>query len=108
MTDKIIVLTTCESSQDAERIAHILVEGHLAACVNILPSIKSIYRWQGEMEKSSELLLLIKTRRGLFDHLKAELARVHTYELPEVVALPIVDGSAGYLDWLDKELKADE
>lgn len=108
MTDKIIVLTTCESSADAERIAGVLLQQRLAACVNILPGAKSIYRWQGKIENAAELLLLIKTRRGLFEQLSAELARIHPYEVPEVVALPMIAGSAAYLGWLEKELLIDE
>ena len=108
MTDKIIVLTTCESSQDAQTIAETLVEKRLAACVNILPGLKSVYRWQGKVENAAELLLLIKTRRGLFEQLSAELARIHPYEVPEVIALPLIDGAPAYLGWLEKELKSDE
>jgi periplasmic divalent cation tolerance protein len=108
MTDKIIVLTTCESSQDAQTIAETLVEKRLAACVNILPGLKSVYRWQGKVENATELLLLIKTRRGLFEQLSAELARIHPYEVPEVIALPLIDGAPAYLGWLEKELKSDE
>ena len=108
MTDKIIVLTTCESSQDAQTIAETLVEKRLAACVNILPGLKSVYRWQGKVENATELLLLIKTRRGLFEQLSAELARIHSYEVPEVIALPLIDGAPAYLGWLEKELKSDE
>lgn len=108
MTDKIIVLTTCENSQDAQTIAETLVEKRLAACVNILPGLKSVYRWQGKVENAGELLLLIKTRRGLFEQLSAELARIHPYEVPEVIALPLIDGAPAYLGWLEKELKSDE
>ena len=108
MTDKIIVLTTCETSKDAETIAETLVEKRLAACVNILPGLKSVYRWQGKVENAAELLLLIKTRRGLFEQLSAELARIHSYDVPEVIALPVIAGSADYLGWLEKELKSDE
>ena len=108
MTDKIIVLTTCENSQDAQTIAETLVEKRLAACVNILPGLKSVYRWQGKVENAAELLLVIKTRRGLFEQLSAELARIHPYEVPEVIALPLIDGAPAYLGWLEKELKSDE
>jgi len=108
MTDKIIVLTTCENSQDAQTIAETLVEKRLAACVNILPGLKSVYRWQGKVENAAELLLLIKTRRGLFEQLSAELARIHPYKVPEVIALPLIDGAPAYLGWLEKELKSDE
>ncbi len=108
MTDKIVVFTTCETAEDAERIASSLVEQRLAACVNIVPGLQSIYHWKGALEKNSEFLLMIKTRRGLFDTLEKHLRIVHPYELPEMVAIPFVAGSAGYLNWLDKELKADD
>ena len=103
MTDKIVVLTTCESEEQAQRIAKHLVEKRLAACVTIVPGARSVYRWKGAIEEASELLLVIKTRRELFAALSSELASVHTYEVPEVIALPIVDGSEDYLAWLDRE-----
>ncbi len=104
MTDKIVVLSTCESEEEAARIAHHLVEKHLAACVNIVPGARSIYRWKGEIEDARELLLVIKSRRDLLDAIKRELAGIHSYEVPEVLALPVVDGSPAYLNWLDREL----
>jgi periplasmic divalent cation tolerance protein len=107
MTDKIAVLTTCESRLDADRIANALLELRLAACVNTIP-MSSAYRWKGKVERAEELLLLIKTRRPLFDQLRAAIERLHPYELPEVIALPIADGLGAYLDWIDKETKADE
>jgi periplasmic divalent cation tolerance protein len=105
MTDKIVVLTTCSSAEEAERIARALVEKHLAACVNVLPDARSFYRWKGALEGASEWLLLIKSKRELFDALRAELERIHSYEVPEIVALPIVVGSANYLAWLETELR---
>lgn len=105
MTDKIVVLTTCSSAEEAERIARALVEKHLAACVNVLPGARSFYRWKDALEDASEWLLLIKSKRELFDALRAELERIHSYEVPEIVALPIVVGSANYLDWLETELR---
>lgn len=104
MTDKIVVLTTCSSAEEAERIARALVEKHVAACVNVLPGARSFYRWKDTLEDASEWLLLIKSKRELFDALRAELERIHSYEVPEIVALPIVVGSANYLDWLETEL----
>lgn len=106
MTDKIVVLTTCDSAERAEQLARHLVERRVAACVNILPQVHSIYRWNDKVEKAAEWLLVIKSRRDLFDQLRLELTTVHTYEVPEVIALPIVDGSAPYLAWLDRELRA--
>jgi periplasmic divalent cation tolerance protein len=104
MTDKIVVLTTCDSEKHAEKLARILVEQNLAACVNILPKARSIYRWEGKIEDHAEWLLLIKSRRDLFAGLRAEIQKVHTYEVPEVMALPVVDGAEAYLDWLDGQL----
>jgi periplasmic divalent cation tolerance protein len=104
MTDKIIVLTTCDSPDEAARIARHLVEQRVAACVNILPAVRSIYRWKDKLEDSAELLLVIKTRRDLFARLRTEIEKVHTYEVPEVIAMPVVDGSEAYLAWLDREL----
>ncbi len=104
MTDKIVVLTACDSEEQAERIARRLVEQRLAACVNILPGARSVYRWKGKIENSTELVLIIKSRRDLFTALRAEIAKIHSYDVPEVIALPIVDGSEAYLGWLDREL----
>ncbi|MCX6597880.1 MAG: divalent-cation tolerance protein CutA [Acidobacteria bacterium] len=103
MTDKIVVYCTCPTAEDAQRLASALVEQRLAACVNIVSGVLSVYRWQGAVENSPELMLIIKTRREHFPALRAALERLHPYELPEIIALPVVDGSPGYLDWLDKE-----
>jgi periplasmic divalent cation tolerance protein len=104
MTDKIVVLTTCDSPEQAERIARHLVEQRVAACVNILPAVRSIYRWKEKLEDTSELLLVIKTRRDLFARLRSEIEKTHSYEVPEVIAMPVIDGSEAYLTWLDREL----
>jgi periplasmic divalent cation tolerance protein len=106
MTDKIVVLSTCGSSEEAERLAKRLVEKRLAACVNVVTSLRSIYRWRGQVEEAAEALLLIKSRRELFDALRVEIEKAHSYELPEVIALSIVDGSRAYLTWLESELAA--
>jgi periplasmic divalent cation tolerance protein len=104
MTDKIVALCTCASAKEGETIARRLVEKRLAACVNLLPGARSIYHWKGAVEESDEVLLVIKSSRALFNELRAELERVHSYEVPELIALPIVDGSEQYLDWLDHAL----
>ena len=106
MTDKIVVLSTCASEADAEKLARALVSGELAACVNVVPQIRSFYRWKGALEAADEFLLLIKTSRSLFDALKIELEKLHPYEVPEVIALPIVAGSENYLNWLGHNLRA--
>ena len=104
MTDKIIVLSTCSSAEEADRIARQLLEKCLAACVNIVAGARSIYRWQGAIEEAAECLLIVKSRRGLWDELRAEIQRLHSYEVPEVLLLAIEDGSPEYLDWLNEEL----
>ena len=106
MTDKIVVLSTCHSEEEARTIARGLVERRLAACVQVTPGISSVYQWQGKVEEADEFLLVIKSRRDLFDRLQEELRRMHSYDVPEVVAVPVVDGSADYLKWLDRELDA--
>lgn len=105
MTDKIVVLCTCESEEQAERVARHLIDRRLAACVNILTRVRSIYRWKDKVEDAAEFVLLIKSRRDKFADLSAELKRMHSYEIPEVIALPVVDGSEEYLAWLDREIE---
>jgi periplasmic divalent cation tolerance protein len=104
MTDKIIVLTTCSSEKEAARLARHLVEQRVAACVNILPKARSVYRWKDKIESTAEYVLLIKSRRDLFAPLRAEIEKIHTYEVPEIVALPVVEGSEAYLGWIDGQL----
>jgi periplasmic divalent cation tolerance protein len=104
MTDKIVVLSACETDEQARSIARHLVEKRLAACVNIVPGAHSIYRWKGAVEEADEFVLLIKSRRDLFPQLRAELEKLHTYEIPEAIALQVVDGSEAYLAWLDREV----
>lgn len=106
MTDKIVVLSTAGSGEEARRIALHLVEKRVAACVNITPGVRSIYRWKGIVEESAEVMLLIKTRRALLRALEIELRAVHSYEVPEIVALPIVDGLEQYIEWIDAETGA--
>ena len=104
MTDKIVVMSSCGSAAEAGKIAESLVEKRLAACVSILAGAQSVYRWQGAMERTNEFLLIIKSTRPLFAELRKELLRIHSYEMPEVLALPVVDGSASYLEWIDREV----
>jgi len=107
MTDQIVVYNTCGSAEEAGKIARRLVEARLAACVSVLPGVRSFYRWQGAIEDSTEWLLIIKTSRGRFTELRTELERLHSYEVPELIALPIIDGSPDYLNWLDGEIRND-
>lgn len=105
MSDTIVVFSTCCSADEAERIARRLIETRLAACVTALPGARSFYRWKGELEDSAEWLLLIKSRRDLFEPLRAELERLHSYEVPEVLAVAVLDGAPKYLAWLESELR---
>ena len=93
--------------EDARRIARHLVERQLAACVNIVPGATSIYTWKGAIEEASELMLIIKSSRPLFDALRTELTKIHPYEVPEILAVPIVDGAEPYLNWVEKGLRRD-
>jgi len=106
MTDKRIVLSTAGSEDEARKIAHHLVEHHLAACVNLVPQIESIYRWQGKMESSHEWLLVIKTTAERFIAVRDAIRKLHSYELPECIAISVEDGSAEYLEWIAGSLQA--
>jgi len=106
MTDKIVVLSTCASEEEAERIARLLVEERVAACVNVLAGVRSFYRWKGEVESAGEWLLIVKSTRDRFADLRAAIEKAHSYEVPEVVALPVVEGAANYLSWIDGCLSA--
>jgi len=100
MSDKLIVLTTAGSETEARKMAQTLVEGRLAACVNIIPRIQSVYRWEGKVEETEECLLLIKTVKAREDQVRTAIRELHTYDLPECIAIPIESGSAEYLKWL--------
>jgi periplasmic divalent cation tolerance protein len=101
MTNKRLVLTTASSSEESKKIARALVESRLAACVNIIPKIESVYRWEGKVEEAQEYLLLIKTTAEVFPHLREMIQRLHSYEVPECIALSVDDGSPAYLKWID-------
>jgi len=105
MTDKIVLLTTCASAEEAEKIARGLIEKRLAACVNVLAGVRSFYRWKGALEDTPEHLLLIKSKRELFSRLRAALEALHSYQVPEIVVLPIIDGSPAYLNWLEAQVE---
>ncbi len=106
MTDKIVVLSTASSAAEAETIARQLVDERLAACVNVVTGVRSFYRWKGKIEKSPEWLLVIKSSRGRFEELRAALEKLHSYDVPEVIALPVVEGTKNYLNWMEGELGA--
>jgi periplasmic divalent cation tolerance protein len=105
MTDKIVVLSTCGGPAEGERLARLLLDQRLAACVSLVPGLRSFYRWKGAVESAEEYLLVIKSSRPLFDQLRAALEKAHSYEVPEVLALPVVAGADRYLDWLQANLQ---
>ncbi len=104
VTDKIVVITTCNSQEQGAQLARHLIEHRLAACVNILPGARSFYRWKGEIEQAEEVVLIIKSRQDVLEKLRDAIAHLHSYEIPEVIALPVVAGSDAYLNWLDGEI----
>jgi periplasmic divalent cation tolerance protein len=105
MSEQKIVLTTAGSQEEAHKIAHSLVERQLAACVNILPEVESIYRWKESVETAQEWMLVIKTTGKAFARVREAIAELHSYELPECVLLSIEDGSAGYLKWITDSVR---
>jgi periplasmic divalent cation tolerance protein len=108
MTDKIVILSTCATEEEAERLARLLVDARLAACVSVIPRMRSFYHWKGAVESSDECLLVIKSSRELFDSVRARIETAHSYEVPELLALPVVDGAANYMNWLDANLHGRE
>jgi periplasmic divalent cation tolerance protein len=105
MTDKRIVLTTAGSEEEAAKIAHELVERRLAACVNLVPKILSVYRWKGNVEEAAEWLLIIKTTAEHYSAVRDAIHELHSYELPECISLSVDDGSLPYLKWLEDSVK---
>jgi periplasmic divalent cation tolerance protein len=103
-SEAVMVLVAAANGEEARRLAEMLVGAHLAACVQVLPEMESIYRWQGNIERASEVLLIAKTVRAKFAQLESEVRSLHSYETPEIVALPIVEGSPAYLEWLAQNL----
>jgi periplasmic divalent cation tolerance protein len=104
MTDKIIVLTTAGSRDEAHKIGRALVERLLAACVNIVPQLTSIYRWQGQIEEAEEWLLMVKTTRAAFAQVREAILSLHSYETPECISISIDDGSEKYLGWIGQSV----
>lgn len=100
MSDILLVLTTIAADEDAERLASLLVEERLAACVNLYPPMASTYRWKGQVERDSERQVVIKTTRERLSALEARLKELHTYELPEFIVVSVEGGSQAYLDWV--------
>jgi periplasmic divalent cation tolerance protein len=100
-TDRIVVLITAGSDEEAHNIAELLVKEKKAACVNIVPGVDSLFRWKGKIDSARESLLLVKTKVSLFPEVVTLVKEVHSYEVPEIIALPIIGGSEEYLEWLD-------
>jgi periplasmic divalent cation tolerance protein len=107
MTDKRIVLSTASSEEEARKIARHLVEHRLAACVNIVPQVQSIYRWKDKVEEANEWLLLIKTTEAAFDQVRHAIDDLHTYDVPECVSLAVEDGLPDYLQWIGDSVSGD-
>jgi periplasmic divalent cation tolerance protein len=105
MTDKRIVLSTSGSQEEARAIARALVERRLAACVNIISSLESVYRWQEKVDSAQEWLLVIKTTEAAFPKVRDAIAELHSYDLPECVTLAIEDGSTEYLKWIEESVQ---
>jgi periplasmic divalent cation tolerance protein len=107
MTDKIVILSTCASEEEGQTLARLLIEQRLAACVSLLPHMRSVYRWKDAIESTEECLMIVKTSRELFEPLRRILEEAHSYELPEALALQVIDGSPAYLTWLEGSLRVE-
>lgn len=103
MADFVVVLITAPNEDAAAKMANEIVSSRLAACVNIIRNVRSIYHWQGKIEDEVEVLMLVKTRREHFKDLEKRIRELHPYTVPEIIALPIIEGSEGYLQWLSEE-----
>jgi periplasmic divalent cation tolerance protein len=106
-TEAIAVFMTAAGREEAQRLAEMLIEKRLAACVQILPDMESVYRWQGKVEQQREVLLIVKTIRSKFEVLEKAVRAAHSYETPEIVALPLIAGSGPYLEWLTTSVDAE-
>lgn len=102
--DHQLILSTCPDPDSARLIADVLIDQQLAACVNIIPGLTSIYRWQGKRETDKECLLIIKSKRAVFNALETTLKKAHPYELPEILTVSVTGGSAAYLAWIDQQI----
>ncbi|MFL6417043.1 MAG: divalent-cation tolerance protein CutA [Bryobacteraceae bacterium] len=106
MSDYVVLFCTCCNETEARQIAEALVESRLAACVNLLRGIQSVYRWEGQVETAHEVLLIVKSRAEHFDALQTRITELHSYTIPEIIALPITAGSEKYLNWIREETAA--
>jgi periplasmic divalent cation tolerance protein len=105
VTDKVVILVTAANRDECKKIARHLVETRLAACVNISQPIESVYRWEGQIAEEGEFLLFIKSTSGLFPEIKTEISKIHSYHTPEILCLPVIDGSRDYLQWISDSVK---
>lgn len=105
MSEPIVVLVTCGSEEESLKIAQSLVEDRLAACVNLVPPVRSIYRWEGKIWDEEEWILIIKTQKQRFGELEKRVKFLHSYSVPEIISLPIIQGASSYLDWLEEMTK---
>jgi periplasmic divalent cation tolerance protein len=103
--DKVVIFVTAGNLGEGKKIARHLVETKLAACVNILPPMESVYRWEGKIAEEEEFLLIIKSARQLFPEIEAAISKVHSYQTPEIICLPIIEGSRKYLQWVSDSVK---
>ena len=106
-TDNIVIFVTTGSEEEAHKVAELLLERRKAACVNIVPGVASSFWWQGKLDSARESLLIIKTRASLLSEIIELVKSVHSYEVPEIIALPIIGGNEDYLKWIDDEVKED-
>jgi len=106
VTDKVVIMVNAASRRECRKIARHLVEAKLAACVNITQAVESLYRWEGKIADEKEFVLFIKSTRDLFPEIKAEISRIHSYHTPEIICLPIIDGSRNYLQWMSDSVRA--
>jgi len=102
MGQSIVVLVTCGSEEEATKIGNSLIEERLAACVNMISPVRSIYRWKGKIWDEKEWMLIIKTQKRRFEELEKKVKSLHSYSVPEIIALPMVEGSIPYLKWLEE------
>jgi len=108
MSDARVVLTTAGNREEADKIANTLVEGELAACVNIVGPMTSVYRWEGKVEKAEEFLLVIKTWSSAYSDVEEAIKELHSYELPECIALRVEKGSEQYLEWVEESVRSED
>src|SRR5258708_15765959 len=104
MTDKIVILITAKNVRECGQIARHLLDKRLIACANLVPEVRSLYHWQGKVASEKECWMILKTRRDLFAAIQAEVETLQSYHVPEVIALPIIEGSLNYLNWLEQSL----